>query len=173
MQARQGVLAAVVLAIGVAAGGYFAGDGLVRARVSDRTVTVKGLAERDVAADIAIWPIRIVAANQDLDALYTRLDRDARLVGAFLTNAGFSEGEVAVSAPSVTDKEAAAYGDASVRLRYTAHQTITVYTPKVDAVLAATRQLVELGKSGVVIASDDYQARTEYLFSGLNDIKRR
>lgn len=171
MSARNALLAALLIALGFGAGGYLAGDGLVRARHMDRTVTVKGLAERDMAADVAIWPIRFVAADQNLEALYAKLDRDAALVKSFLAREGFSAAEISLNAPAVTDKEAASFGDANVRLRYTATQTIGVYTTKVDGVRDAARRLVELGKSGVVIAMDDYQARTEYLFSGLNDIK--
>jgi hypothetical protein len=171
MSSASVIVAALLLAIGLGVGGYFTGDGLVRARYTDRTVTVKGLAERDVPADVAIWPIRFVAADQNLEALYAKLDRDAELVASFLGREGFDANEITLNAPAVTDKEAASYGDTNVRLRYTATQTISVYTNKIAAVRDAARRLVDLGKSGVVIASDDYQARTEFLFSGLNDIK--
>lgn len=57
---------AVVLAAGIAAGGALAGSALSRARLSDRSVTVKGISERDVRADAAIWPLRLVAADNDL-----------------------------------------------------------------------------------------------------------
>jgi hypothetical protein len=46
-----------VLAIGVVVGGYLLGNGLVRAREADRSVTVRGLAERNVTADLAIWTL--------------------------------------------------------------------------------------------------------------------
>ena len=64
-----------VLAFGVALGGYFIGDGIYRA-MSGRTVTVKGLAERDVVADTAVWNIKINAVGGDLSALQQRIDKD-------------------------------------------------------------------------------------------------
>ncbi|MBQ2859081.1 MAG: SIMPL domain-containing protein, partial [Alphaproteobacteria bacterium] len=65
----------VVLAIGIALGGYFIGDGIYRA-MSGRTVTVKGLAERDVVADTAVWNIKINGVGGDLAELQQRIDDD-------------------------------------------------------------------------------------------------
>jgi hypothetical protein len=44
-------------------GGAFVGWGFARGRASDRFVTIKGISEREVKADLALWPLRIVAAD--------------------------------------------------------------------------------------------------------------
>ena len=46
-----------VLTIGMIVGGYLLGDGMLRAYESERSVTVRGLAEKDVTADLATWTI--------------------------------------------------------------------------------------------------------------------
>ncbi len=171
MRNTAAIAAALSLSIGFAAGGYFAGDGLVRARAVDRSVTVKGLAEREVPANIAIWPLKFVAADQSLAAVHDKLGRDAALVTDFLSRHGFGPDEVTTGAPAVADKQAARFGDAQVGLRFTASQTVTVYTNKVDAVRTAMQSAVELGRQGVVMSSEDYEARPEFLFTGLNDLK--
>ena len=51
-------VSAALLALGIAAAGWFTGNGIVKARATDRYVTVKGLAERDVQADRAVWSSR-------------------------------------------------------------------------------------------------------------------
>lgn len=163
--------AALVLAVGIAAGGYLAGRGIVESRALERSVTVKGLAEREVPADIAIWPIRFVLAGNDLEAIYRNLETKLGTVLAFLKDQGFTDDEISVAAPAITDKQAQMYGDAEARLRYSATQTVTVYTNRVSEVLAAGKKLIELGKSGIVLSGDDYQSRTQYLFTGLNDLK--
>ena len=71
-----------VLAFGIALGGFFIGDGIYRA-MSGRTVTVKGLAERDVVADTAVWNIKINAVGGDLTALQQRIDRDINEIHNF------------------------------------------------------------------------------------------
>ena len=68
-----------VLAIGIALGGYFVGDGIYRASTV-RTVTVKGLAERDVVADTAVWNIKINGVGGDLSALQKSIDNDRRIL---------------------------------------------------------------------------------------------
>lgn len=171
MNRSIGIFPFIILAVGIAAGGYLAGDGYFRAKTLERTVVVKGLAEREVAADVAIWPVRFIAADNDLETLYRRLETQAKLVTDFLAERGFSTDEISVGQPAIVDKQAQAYGDQNVRFRFSASQIITVYTPDVERVRGSQRDLNQLGKAGLVISGDDYQARTEYLFTGLNDLK--
>ena len=60
------LIAAGVLALGVIVGGYLLGDGLRRARMADRAVTMRGLAERNVTADLATWNINFGVQGTDL-----------------------------------------------------------------------------------------------------------
>lgn len=165
------VLAAILIGIGLALGGYFIGQGFVDARTIDRSVEVKGLAEREVLADTAIWPIQIVAAGDDLEALLDRIDLQGEQVREYLEALRFTADEVSANAPNVVDRQARDYGDPNARVRYSATLTLTVFTSKVDAVRDAGDGLLELGKSGIVISQENYEARTQYLFNGLNDLK--
>lgn len=164
-------LAAALIGLGLALGGYFIGQGFVDARTIDRSVEVKGLAEREVLADTAIWPIQIVAAGDDLEALLDRIDLQGEQVREYLEALGFTADEVSANAPNVVDRQARDYGDPNARVRYSAALTLTVFTTKVDAVRDAGVGLLELGKSGIVISQENYEARTQYLFNGLNDLK--
>lgn len=84
----------------------------------------------------------------------------------------FKEFERTVSAPAITDKLAQQYGNPSgIGLRYTASQSVTVYSGKVQAVRSTVNRLAELGKKGVVISGQEYESRTEYIFTKLNDVK--
>jgi hypothetical protein len=171
MRREIGLLHIVVLAAGIAGAGYLIGDGFYRARTLDRTVVVKGLAEREVPANIAIWPIRFVSADNNLEALYQTLERQTAAVTEFLSSRGFAEDEIGVGPPTLVDKVAQAYGGADARFRFSATQTITVYTEKVDRVRDSQRDLNVLGKAGIAVSGDDYQSRTQFLFTGLNDLK--
>ena len=64
------LLAAAVLGAGVGVGGWFVGEGFKKGRATARFVTVKGLSERQVAADYAIWPLRMLATGNDLRNLF-------------------------------------------------------------------------------------------------------
>lgn len=160
-----------LIALGFAILGSTLGSSAIRFKEYERVVSVKGLAEREVPADIAIWPIAFTAADSDLTALYSKLEGDAARIVAFLDDRGFDSEEITVAAPEVTDKLAQRYGgNEAVQLRYTASQIITVYTERIEELRAARNELAELGKQGIAFGGDGYQ-RTEYLFTGLNDIK--
>lgn len=174
-QARGRVAAAILglsLAAGMAVLGYQLGEALMRFKAADRVVTVKGLAEREVPADTAIWPIRFNAADDDLQALYGILERQAQAVTVFLGEAGFADADLSLSAPAIVDRRAQGYGNPAAQdLRYAGNVTVTVYTRDVERVRAATRRLTELGKQGIALVGQDYGVRTEYLYTALNDIK--
>lgn len=159
------------VAAGLALGGWFVGNGFVEARSLERSVEVKGLAEREVPADTAIWPLQIVVAGNELEPLLAQLEQQGRQVRAFLTLRGFEEDEITVSPPSITDRLAQAYGDQNVKFRYSVSQVITVFTDAIDAVRSAGDELLELGKAGIVLNQDQYQYQPQYLFNGLNEIK--
>ena len=161
----------LLLAIGLAVAGYGVGRGFVEARALDRSVEVKGLAEREVPADTAIWPLQFVVAGDDLEALVRQIEGQREAVTAFLAARGFAPDEISVSSPSVLDRLAQAYSDPNVRFRYSVSQVVTVFTGKIDAVRSAGRELLELGKAGVVLNQENFEFRTQYLFNGLNEIK--
>lgn len=83
-------LSALLLGVGVALGGWFVGHGFLQARAADRYVTVKGVAERPVKADLALWPIRFVATGNDLSQVQTEIEQDAQSVTAFSHGTGGS-----------------------------------------------------------------------------------
>ena len=176
MPDRSSVPAAMFLGLFVAAGlaalGWLLSDGLLRFKSLDRTVSVKGLSEREVPADVAIWPIKFSETGNDLGPLYANLQAKGKLVRDFLLGAGFTDGELSVSAPSIIDRKAQGYGDQrAVEFRYSGTATITVYTQQVDRVRIAMQTLVELGKQGVAISGEEYGARTEFVFTKLNELK--
>ena len=161
----------VLLCVGLALLGYFVSGGIVRIRALDRTVAVKGLSEREVPADVAIWPIRFNEVDNDLNLLFLTLERKNAAIEAFLKQRGFKEDEISISAPAIQDRQAQGYSDNQIKFRFSGVSTLTVYTRNVDSVRNAMKDLVELGKQGIAIAGQDYEAKTEYLFIRLNDIK--
>ena len=169
-------VAALLLGAGILLGltalGYLLGNAVDRFKSYDRTVTVKGLAEREVPADIVIWPIQFTAASNDLAALYRDIAESSERIEQFLGQQGVAADEISVSLPAVTDKSAQQYGGgARPEFRYTALQTVTVYSQKVEQVRAAMDKLAALGREGIAFSQGNYQGQTEYIFTGLNDIK--
>ncbi len=161
-----------VLAIGVALGGFFIGDGIYRA-MSGRTVTVKGLAERDVVADTAVWNIKINGVGGDLTVLQQEIDNDLSEIHTFLTDSGFAPSDIQNLRVQVRDKYAG-YSDAELKNqqndgRYVIETGVMVRSHNVELVDGVSRRMGELVRRGITI-TEDYSGPI-YIFNGLNDIK--
>lgn len=163
----------ITLALGIVLGGYLIGNALYKIRAAERYVTVKGLAERNVPADLAIWPITFKETENDLSELQRKLDTNQNRVRRFLINSGFKETEMSESPPQITDFHAQTYyqGDKKPKFRYMAQTTITLRSNNVTAVKQAMKQSGELVKNGVVLIAGSYGRSTEFLFTSLNKIK--
>ena len=161
----------VSIFLGLLSLGYLLGNAALQFKGYERSVTVKGLSEREVDADIVIWPIQFTAASNDLAGLYESIEASSSRIKAFLTVNGFTSDEISVASPNLTDKSAQQYGDNRAEFRYAAVQTVTVYSSKIATARAVMTKLSELGKQGIVFSGANYQAQTEYLFTRLNDIK--
>lgn len=168
---KNGTLAALVLALGLAAGGFLIGRGLFAARASDRYVTVRGFAEKEVPANLAMWPIVFNATGDDLVAVQNSLDASAKKIVAFLAARGFPPAEYSLSSPRVTDREAQE-GRMQGRTmdRYVAEQTVTLRSPRVAAVKEALQRSGELIREGVALMRS-YEYNTTFLYTGLDEIK--
>lgn len=137
----------------------------------ERTVTVKGLAEREVDADLAVWPLKFSVGSNDLQELYRDLESQTAKVENFLKARGFAGEEISPGIPVVTDRLAVRYGNEDrVSLRFVAERTVTVRSTRVQAVREAMLALPALGKEGLAIAGNEYQP-AEFLFTRLNELK--
>lgn len=165
--------ASTLLALGLIVGGWFVGSGFRDARLGDRFVTVKGVSERDVRADLAIWPLTITVAGDDLAASQRALTADVERTLAFLDARSLPRTAAVVQPPGVTDAAANPYRDAAPTTRFILTQTVVVRTEDVDAVAAATEELGELVGEGVVLQSGPQYGPTgpTFLFKGLSALK--
>ena len=169
-------------AIGFAVGGLFIAAALafaavefsrafVAARTADRVVTVKGLAERDVKADLALWPLQYTTTNDDLSAALAKIAADEAAVRAFVGDGGIAADAISVQGFSVVDQLAQRYRSGPVQSRYIVSQTLLLRTGDVDAVGALAQQVGKLVEAGVILSGDNNQGGPIYLFTKLNDIK--
>ncbi|GGE08370.1 SIMPL domain-containing protein [Polymorphobacter glacialis] len=157
-------IAATIIALGLIIGGWLLGDGLTRARHADRAVTVRGLAEQDVTADLATWTISTSAVGNDLGALQAKADTDGNRVMAFLEAQGFSDAEIESGGISVSQ-----YVDGNGRPNITIRRRIQLRTTKVMEARTAFSRQAELMRQGIVFDSD--QGGMIYSFTRLNDVK--
>ncbi|MBL8197455.1 MAG: SIMPL domain-containing protein [Chromatiales bacterium] len=162
--------AAVVLAIGIALAGYLVGNALIESRTSERRVSVRGLSEREVPANLVLWPIVFSVTSDDLVDLQRQADVGVVKVRAFLGDA-FPAEQISVSPPRVQDREAQGMsGDGRQRDRYMAEVVVTVRTDQIDAARKAIERSGELVKQGVAVIRS-YEYSTQYLYTDLEKVK--
>ncbi len=165
-----GLIGALILGAGVAAGGWFVGNGFYAARFGDRYVSVKGLAERHVKADLAVWPVRFVASGNQLDQVQATIRKEAATVTSFLESRGIDAGDIRLESLEVTDRDAQLYGGNEAGDRFIITQTLMVRSHAVDKVADAGQHVGELVDAGVILDSNRFSGPS-YLYTKLNDIK--
>lgn len=166
------LLSALCLAAGIALGGWFVADALVTSRAPLRTVTVKGLSERAVKADLGFWPIRFVATGPSLEQARATLEQSERSVRAFLGQKGFADDDIQVQNVTVEDRYAG-YNGANTPgdVRFVLTEDMLVTSADVDALSNAARSIADLLRDGVVFSSDAWSAGPSFIFTGINDLK--
>ncbi|HEX5133743.1 MAG TPA: SIMPL domain-containing protein [Candidatus Krumholzibacteria bacterium] len=165
--------AAVLVAIGLALCGWFVGRGFVNARTAERYVSVKGVSERDVMADMALWPLRFTSTDDNLPRAQEKFETARRAVLDFLTRHGIDGSRVELQNFDVTDVLANPYrGGGEVTSRYIISGTLMVRVDDPALVQKASQDLGSLVSAGVVFSSQGgYASGPTFLFSKLNDLK--
>ncbi|MGO4168771.1 SIMPL domain-containing protein [Novosphingobium sp. YAF33] len=159
---RGWLAASTILAIGLVAGGYLLGDGMKRAHRADRSVTVRGLAERDVTADLATWTIAYSASAGDLSTAQSGVENDTQAIETFFRELGFPADALQPTGANVQQSK-----DNGV-VTFTVRQRVTLRTQDVKRAQSAVRRQFELVRRGVILEEGSGMAFT---FTRLNDIK--
>lgn len=125
-------------------------------------VEVKGLSEKIVKADVAIWSINFDVKSNDIDSLYAGIAKNTSTIQKFLLNKGFEASEINIAPVNI-------YQDtyAGSLFRYNSGTQLSVYTKKVDLVKSASKDTLSLVKDGVTLN----QNSIEFQFSDINSIK--
>ena len=159
---RPALAVAGVLALGMAAGGYLLGDGLRRSREADRAVTVRGVAEREVIADLATWTIAYSATAADMTSAQASVDANSQDIKAFFSGLGFPAEAIQPTGVNVNTMN-----DNGVT-RFTVRQRMALRTTDIKRAQDAVRRQFDLVRRGVMLEEGSGMA---YTFTGLDKIK--
>lgn len=164
-------LCGLLVGVGLLLLGVEIKDGLNGISANKRTVTVRGLCEKEVKANKVTWPIVSKEVGNDLPAIYTRIEATNAAVLKFLKSNGISDGEISINAPQVVDMQADRYSSQAPAYRYNVTNVVVVTSAQVDKVRELIERQTELLKQGIAIVAGDYQYQTTYEYTDLNEIK--
>jgi hypothetical protein len=157
-----------LLMLGLILGGWILGSQIKATRLADRYVTVKGLVERNVKSDLAIWPIAFKESGANLQSVLDQSEKDKHSVLTFLKSQGFTDQEISVGDLSVTDRSADIYNNTTKpESRFVVSQTITLTSKAVDRAGMAGSRAADLVRTGVVLSNSG----VTYRFTDLNSLK--
>ena len=165
------VVSALIIGLCAIVAASLLSQGLMGLRTADRYVTVKGMAEREVQADLALWPIRFVATGSTLDEAQNKARSSREAIMAFLKLQAIDQSAVELQRLDVTDTRANPYAGNNSEQQYIINQTLMVRSTDIERIRQAAQNVSELVDSGVVLSSDYGPSGPTYLFNGLNDIK--
>ena len=153
---------AAILSIGVIAGGYLMGDGLLRSKKADRSVTVRGLAEREVTADLATWTIAYSAQSSNLADAQADIDSDTDAITKFFNELGFKADALKPTGANVNQ-----YSSSGIP-QYTIRQRLSLRTKDIEKAQAAVARQFDLVRRGVVLEDGSGMS---YTFTKFDEIK--
>ncbi|MFA6856067.1 MAG: SIMPL domain-containing protein, partial [Treponema sp.] len=145
--------------------------GFGRIAKPDRIVSVRGLAEREVDADLAVWPLTFSIGGNNLLELQTDIVGKTKTVAVYLEHQGLLQDDYTVQAPAITDTSVDPYmNENKSRYTYIAREVVLVRSKNVKAVKSAQAHSLDLMGSNIAV-SQDYDGKVQYEFTGLNSIK--
>lgn len=160
-----------MLAVGIVLSGISISFGIKTLKADQRTVSVRGLSEQEVDADMAVWPVTFTVSGNDLSILRQDIVKKTGIITSFLKKHGMQDTDFTVKEPAITDTTTDPYMDQTrKRDKYFAKVVVFVRSSNIKAVSAALTDSINLMDSGIAL-SHDYDSRVEYLFNGLNQIK--
>lgn len=164
-------LCSLILSIGIALGGFFPGYYYYHAKSDANFVTVKGLAEMDVKADLGVWDIKYVVTGNDLAVSQSKMTAQQEIITSFLKKLGFNDNEIIAQRTETNDLMANPYrSDSQNSFRYILTQSIQVKSTDVDLIEKAVNSTGILISKGIVFDNNSYMP-VSYIFTKINDIK--
>lgn len=175
MNDRPLLFATAILAVGIAGAGWFVSHGLVSMKAAERSVAVKGLSEREVNSNLALWNVGFTVTASDLAQAQTKVNENAAAISSFLEKTGIAKDEISMGALKVTDRQANQYQNVTGPddSRYILSTQLKVRSANIDAVQKAAGTIGELVRDrGILLgAPDQYGCDLRLIYTKLNEIK--
>ncbi len=161
----------LIICLSFIAGCFVLSFGMAKIMPQERQVSVRGLAEREVDADMAVWKLTFSVGENSLPLLQKEILRQSQIVCSFLKDHGLEENDYSVLSPEINDARMNMYVDTNrLTYNYIAKQSVLVRSSKVNAVKEVNADTLKLLGSGVSV-TNEYDNKVEYEFTRLNEIK--
>jgi hypothetical protein len=174
------MIVAFILACGLALSGYLLSFTIYRSQVANDTVSVKGLAEKEVQADWAQVDVYFtreeLLSKQEYDTtghhkiiakLYRQIDSDRKIIENSFRSLGFLKTEISDIELYPDSKDFRGEDGKHTDTKITVRGKLTIESKQVFAIQKLDSAMSNLMSKGITVAT----GQEKYHFSKLNDIK--
>ncbi len=171
MMRQSSFLSGLCIGVGIVLGAVFVSKSMDNHTYYSRSISVKGLSEKDIEADEGLWTLTIALSGNDVVLLHQKAEHQKKTVADILLKEGFLATEINVdTAAEVNDKKLNQYGefDELKQSRYVLNTRVVVNTKRVSKLFKATRILNQLLKDGIYFKGE---TQPSFFYTKLNDIK--
>lgn len=142
---------AIILSAGFGLGSIALANGLVRMQRTDREVTVRGVAQRDVTANRATWSVNYSESAYTLPEALAAADHDTATIRGFLKQQGFADPSTEPGSASISTMAETIKDKPTGRTFYTVRRDIAFSTNNVAGVQQIERRKDALAQQGLVV----------------------
>jgi uncharacterized protein len=154
--------------VSLGGGLFFLGSSMVKSRLPVRTIDVKGVAERNVKANLGTWKLRFAVADNSAQNVIKIAEEQRSKLKSFAAKQLFQDNEIELIPIQLSDRFASNYGGQKPEFRFHVQAGITIYSVNVDQLILASQRIDEIVKEGVVLEEG---VQPKFTFSELNKLK--
>ena len=163
------VIQACILAVGMLMLGLCIKAGIDNFTNKDRRVTVKGLAEKEVDADLVTWNLSVTYVGDNLDELFRILNGKVATIQAYLKeNKTEGKATVKVNSFSITDNNANVWSERRPTYRYSVTRSLNVSSKDTKFISELQERAADELLSRDVMLDSNY---ANYEFTGFQELK--
>ena len=164
----KNIIPSCIIGISIIVFGGLIKSGMDHFTDKNRVVTVKGLSEQEVPADLVTWTLSVYETGNDLPALYDKMTATNGKVTAFLKNSGIEAEEISITPPEVDDRISNRYSNGYIPFNYKLTTRISVRSKNVSLVRAIIDRQGELIRQGIALGGYN---PISYEYTGFQEMK--
>ncbi len=169
---NKSITSVLLASVAFVVGCLLVGQSLEKFRSRNAKVSVKGIAERVVKSDYAIWRIKFDTHDTKFTKARQQYQHNVAVIEKFLMECGFTNKEWSVKTPDVhfTNEKSKTNNGAITKERYTIQGEFMVNSADVDRVEKSASNTIKLLEQGVILTKE-YGSNPRYLLRNFDNLR--
>ncbi|AGB28644.1 hypothetical protein Prede_1323 [Prevotella dentalis DSM 3688] len=163
---------AVLASVALVSGCWLLGRGLTHFRQDASTITVTGMAEKEITSDLIVWNITVTGEAGTRSGAFAEFERSVATVRKYLRQNGIADSSISSGSADITKLTKSQYDSSQQRYfsidnGFSVSQTLSVSSSQLATVEQVYQKISELYGRGIDFSSSS----PLYYYTRLNDLK--